>query len=90
MAPASEPKEPVLLPTADEPVRFEKHIRQLFRERDRRSMSFAFDLGTYADVQEHAEEILERVRNGSMPCDAPWAPEWVDTFARWVQAGKPA
>ena len=82
--------EPIVLPAPDEPVRYEKHIRQLFRERDRKSMSFAFDLWSYADVQSHAEEILERVGNGSMPCDAAWSEEWVATFARWVQSGRAA
>jgi CDGSH-type Zn-finger protein/truncated hemoglobin YjbI len=85
--PASEPEEPVVLPAGDEPVRYEKHIRQLFRERDRRSMSFAFDLWTYEDVRKHAEEILERVRNGSMPCDGAWPQDWVQTFARWTDTG---
>jgi hypothetical protein len=82
--------EPIVLPAPDEPVRYEKHIRQLFGERDRKSMSFAFDLWSYADVQSHAEEILERVGNGSMPCDAAWSEEWVATFARWVQSGRAA
>jgi hypothetical protein len=78
------------LPGPDEPVEFEKHIKPLFRERDRKSMQFAFDLWSYADVSAHAEAILERVRNGSMPCDGAWPQERVDVFARWVTAGKPA
>jgi CDGSH-type Zn-finger protein/truncated hemoglobin YjbI len=81
------PTETVELPGADETVKFEPHIRQLFRERDRRSMSFAFDLGAYEDVSRHAAEILERVRDGSMPCDGVWPAEWVQTFARWVETG---
>jgi hypothetical protein len=81
------PTETVELPGADETVKFEPHIRQLFRERDRRSMSFAFDLGAYEDVSRHAAEILERVRDGSMPCDGVWPAEWVQTFARWVDTG---
>ncbi len=90
LAPAPPPAEPVVLPAADEPVRFEKHIRQLFRERDRRSMSFVFDLGAYGDVRDHAAEILHRVRNGTMPCDGAWPSEWVDTFARWIDTGMKA
>jgi CDGSH-type Zn-finger protein/truncated hemoglobin YjbI len=90
-APASEkPEEAVVLPAGDGPIRYEEHIRQLFRERDRRSMSFAFDLWSYEDVRRHADEILERVRNGSMPCDRAWPQEWVDVFARWVEAGTAA
>jgi hypothetical protein len=71
-------------------VRYAQHIRQLFRERDRRSMSFAFDLWSYEDVRAHAAEILERVGNGTMPCDGAWSQEWVDTFARWIGSGTPA
>ena len=90
LAPSSEqPEEPVTLPAGDEPVGFEKHIRQLFRERDRRSMSFAFDLWSYADVQKHAPDILRRVSNGSMPCDAAWPQAWIDTLARWVETDSP-
>ena len=89
LAPAPAP-EPVVLPAADEPIRYEKHVRQLFRERDRESMSFAFDLWSYEDVRTHADAILERVRNGSMPCDGSWPQEWIDTFARWIETGTPA
>jgi hypothetical protein len=32
------------LPAAAEPVRFEQHIKPLFRRYDRQAMSFAFDL----------------------------------------------
>jgi hypothetical protein len=88
--PAEEPQEPVVLPAADEPVRYERHIRQLFRDRDRRSMSFAFDLWSYEDVRQHAHDILERVRNGSMPCDGAWPQDWIDTFARWIDTGTAA
>jgi CDGSH-type Zn-finger protein/truncated hemoglobin YjbI/ferredoxin len=83
-------EEPIVLPAADEPIRYEKHIRQLFRERDRRSMSFAFDLWSYADVQEHAQDILTRVRSGTMPCDGAWPADWVQALARWIDAGCPA
>lgn len=90
IAPAAAETEPdVALPGPDQPVSFESHVRQLFRERDRTSMSFAFDLWSYEEVREHAPEILERVRNGSMPCDGRWPSEWVETFARWINAGTP-
>jgi truncated hemoglobin YjbI/CDGSH-type Zn-finger protein len=85
-----EPEEPVVLPAADEPVSYEKHIRQLFRDRDRRSMSFAFDLWSHNDVQTHAKDILMRVRNGTMPCDGAWPEDWVETLGRWVEQGCPA
>jgi CDGSH-type Zn-finger protein/truncated hemoglobin YjbI len=85
---AEEP--PVVLPAADEPVRYEKHIKPLFRAQDRQSMRFAFDLWSYDDVRAHADAILERVRNGSMPCDGAWPAEKVDTFGRWVATGASA
>jgi CDGSH-type Zn-finger protein/truncated hemoglobin YjbI len=90
LAPADESKdvEPAL-PGPGEKVEFGKHIKALFRERDRKSMKFVFDLASYADVSTHAEAILERVRNGTMPCDGAWPAERVDVFARWVAAGKP-
>jgi CDGSH-type Zn-finger protein/truncated hemoglobin YjbI len=87
---AEEPEEPVVLPAADEPVRFEKHIRPLFRRRDRDSMKFAFDLWSYEDVRAHADAILQRLHNGSMPCDGAWPAEHVDVFERWITAGMDA
>jgi CDGSH-type Zn-finger protein/truncated hemoglobin YjbI len=77
-----------VLPGPDEKVEFGKHIKSLFRERDRQSMKFAFDLAVYSDVSTHADAILERVRNGTMPCDGAWPPERVEVFARWVADGK--
>jgi truncated hemoglobin YjbI len=77
------------LPGSDEPVSFEAHIKPLFRERDRKSMRFAFDLWDHADVSDHADDILSRIEDGSMPCDDPWPQERVDLIARWVEAGMP-
>jgi CDGSH-type Zn-finger protein len=88
-APLSEEREPaVRLPAPEEPVEFAKHVKALFRKRDRQSMQFAFDLWSYADVSKHAEAILERLRNGSMPCDGAWPQERVAVFARWIASGK--
>ncbi|MGI8753906.1 MAG: hypothetical protein ACR2MN_16650 [Acidimicrobiales bacterium] len=50
-------------------------------------MRFAFDLWAYPDVKEHADAILERLRNGTMPCDGPWPTERTDVFARGVATG---
>jgi CDGSH-type Zn-finger protein/truncated hemoglobin YjbI len=75
------------LPDADEAVSFEQHVKPLFRERDRSSMKFAFDLWSYDDVRTHAGEILERVTNGTMPCDGAWPEEWVAVFERWTKTG---
>ena len=80
----------VTLPAANETPGFEAHVKPLFRERDRQSMRFAFDLWSHDDVARHADVILHRVKAGTMPCDGAWPEAWVDVFARWVAAGEPA
>ncbi len=75
------------LPAADEAVSFERHIKPLFRERDRTSMKFAFDLWSYDDVRANADGILARVKNGTMPCDGTWPEDWVAAFERWTKSG---
>jgi Ferritin-like len=74
----------------DEPLHFEEHIKPLFRERDRDSMRFAFDLWSLDDVSAHADGILDRLEAGTMPCDGAWPAERVAVFRRWIDAGKPA
>ena len=66
---------------------FERDIRPLFRDRDLRSMSFAFDLGSYDDVRSHAETIARRTAAGEMPCDVPWSRERVQLFRAWMEGG---
>ena len=73
---------------ADE-VTFAQDIRPLFRDRDVRSMSFAFDLSSYEDVRTNAEEIHERLADGSMPCDGSWPAEQVERFRTWIDNGSP-
>ena len=41
-------------PRTDEPVSFAQHIKPLFRDVDRRSMRFAFDLWSHEEVATHA------------------------------------
>jgi len=77
-------------PAPDDAVSFERHIRGLFRSRDRGSMRFVFDLWSVDDVREHADAILARLRNGSMPCDGAWPAEKIDVFVRWVESGTSA
>ena len=77
----------VVLPADGEPVSFERHIKTLFRERDRRSMRFAFDLWDHGDVVTHGRAVLARLRDGTMPCDGSWPPEHVEVFARWLDEG---
>jgi truncated hemoglobin YjbI/CDGSH-type Zn-finger protein len=86
-SPADDDETPVTLPKDDEPVSFEKHIRPLFRARDRLSMKFAFDLGAFDDVRQHADAILERLQAGTMPCDGAWTQEKLGAFQRWVKSG---
>ena len=73
---------------ATEPVSFETDVKPLFRERDRSSMEFAFDLWSADDVSENADAILDRLKAGTMPCDGAWPQAQVDLFARWVAGGK--
>ncbi len=75
--------------SADEPLSFEAHVRPLFSERDRESMEFAFDLWSYDDVSEHADAILARLADGTMPCDGTWPQAQVDLFRRWTKGGMP-
>jgi hypothetical protein len=77
------------MPDADQALSFEKDIKPLFRERDKRSMRFAFDLSSYEDVRQHADAILARLREGSMPCDGAWPRAQVELFQRWTESGAP-
>jgi len=74
----------VTFPDPGQPVGFAAHIKPLFRPRDRESMSFGFDLWAYEDVKAHAADILDRLRNGSMPCDGAWPQDRVEVFERWT------
>ena len=86
-APPAEQAAAVALPPPGAAVSFEDHLRPLFRDRDRQAMRFAFDLGSYPDVAANAVQILERVRSGSMPCDAAWPADRVEVLGRWVATG---
>jgi CDGSH-type Zn-finger protein/truncated hemoglobin YjbI len=86
-APSTAESEEVTLPGPDETVSFEANIKPLFREHDRKSMSFAFDLWSRDDVQAHAAAILGRLRDGTMPCDGAWPPEKIEVFQRWTESG---
>ena len=77
-----------LLPAPGNAVTFDAHIKTLFRDRYCKSMKFAFDLASFADVSLHAKAILERVRLGRMRCEGACPREYIDTFARWVATGK--
>ena len=68
---------------------FEADIKPLFRASDRESMDFAFDLWSYDDVKANADLILERIEEGTMPCDEPWSDEKTQTLRDWIAAGTP-
>ena len=86
-AETSPAEEEVAMPGPDETVSFEAHVKPLFRDRDRKSMTFAFDLWSRDDVQANSAAILDRLRNGTMPCDGAWPPEKVEVFQRWTESG---
>ena len=74
----------------EQPISFAQDIKPLFREGDRESMKWAFDLSSYDDVAANSDAILGKLRDGTMPCDGAWPEEQVDLFQRWVDAGTPA
>ena len=75
--------------TDNSTLSYARDILPLFRENDRDAMVFAFDLWDYNDVCTNAQEILERLSDGSMPCDGEWPEERITQFRRWVEAGMP-
>lgn len=66
---------------------FAADVKPLFREEDRASMDFAFDLWSYDDVKANAALILERVADGTMPCDETWSEEHIEIFRDWMAEG---
>ena len=74
----------------DEPISFEQHIKPLFREGDRQSMEWAFDLWSHDEVAQNSDAILGRLRDGTMPCDGAWSDEQIAVFQDWIAAGTPA
>ena len=78
-----------MTPDSTVPVGFDADIKPMFRERDRDSMEFAFDLWSHDDVSENAEAILARIKAGTMPCDGAWPQAQVELFERWIASGKP-
>jgi hypothetical protein len=76
--------------TEGQPMRFDQDVKPLFRERDRDSMRFAFDLWSADDVSKNADAILARLEAGTMPCDGAWPDDRIAVFRSWVDAGKPA
>ena len=84
---AVDDQEAIPLAGPDETVSFAANVKPLFREHDRQSMEFAFDLWSRDDVQAHAAEILDKLSKGTMPCDGAWPAARVEVFKRWTETG---
>jgi len=74
----------------EQDVSFDRDIRPLWRERDVKSMAFAFDLSSYDDVRNNAEAIYDRLASGTMPCDGAWPDDDVNRFRAWIDGGSQA
>ena len=66
---------------------FASDIKPLFREHDRESMLWKFDLWSYDDVRANAEAIYQQLDDGTMPCDGGWPRENVERLRAWIDAG---
>ena len=65
-------------------------IRPLFRQRDVDSMRGRVSLDRYDEVSARADDILDRLEAGDMPCDAAWPDDQVALFRQWIADGKVA
>ena len=74
----------------DQPISFAQDVKPLFREGDRESMKWAFDLWSHDDVAANGDAILGKLQDGTMPCDGAWPDDQIAVFQRWVDAGTPA
>jgi hypothetical protein len=70
-----------------EQLSYARDIRPLFRDRDVKSMEFAFDLSSYEDVRTNGEAIYAQLAAGRMPCDGAWLEENVQRFRSWLHSG---
>lgn len=71
------------------PLSFAVDIKGLFRAvPDRSSMLFRLDLHKFEDVRDWADSILERLEDGSMPCDGNWPADRIAKFKQWIAEGK--
>lgn len=75
---------PIQFPT------YEEHIHSLFTSDDVGCMIWKLNLESYEGVVEKANEILSRVKAGTMPPpeeDRRWSAEKVQTFENWIDNG---
>jgi hypothetical protein len=73
--------------TSDNQLSFDADVKPLFRESDRASMQKAFDLWDYADVVKYQDAIVDRLADGSMPCDGPWNSHDIQLLKTWIAQG---
>jgi hypothetical protein len=71
-------------------IGFARDIRPLFRDSDVDTMIRVrrLDLSNYEQVSEHADQILNRLEIGDMPCDGSWPSADVEKFRQWIRDGK--
>lgn len=77
---------------AEKTVSFENDIKPLFTDTDRNHMSFLFDLSSYDDVKNNADDIFDAVSKGRMPPlpprdNGPWSQDKIDKFKAWIDGG---
>ena len=68
-------------------------IRRLFRDGDiecMKSMGIDLDEPAWMCVPANAQSVYDAVSAGTMPPDAPWPPDRVSLFQKWMDAGYPA
>jgi len=70
-------------------VRFSTHIRPLFRDKDIEAMikTRKIDLSDYEQVKARANDILDRLEMGDMPCDGAWPQKQIELFKEWIAEG---
>ena len=71
-----------------EALSYARDIRPLFRQRDIDAMSRRLKLDSYDAVSARAEDILERLEAGDMPCDGAWPDDKIALFRKWIADGK--
>ena len=69
------------------PPSYEHDVKPLFRDRDRSSMTFMFDLWSYQDVRDNADAIARATEGGDMPCDVAWPEDRTRLFRAWIAGG---
>jgi hypothetical protein len=66
---------------------FGADVKPLFRDSDREAMLSVFDLWDYDHVKLNSSTILERLDDGTMPCDGDWPVDQVSLFEAWIAGG---